>query len=307
MRLKRLNDMNWMFFCSARLVLAALFLGMGIGMAKTKDSSTDPTLTGELNQPVNATTPPSETTVSTNSLLGITPAIQPFHPTPAATPPADETRVATLTTDDLKEYESQPEGVRRLIARGLMLTHLKLAYKYGSADPREGGMDCSGTVYYLLGQSGLAEVPRDSGGLYHWVWTQGRFESVVSSNAKTFELERLKPGDLLFWTGTYRVDRDPPISHVMIYLGTNRHNGHRVMVGASEGRTFEGKPRFGVSVFDFNLPAAGPEAGSARAASGGSEYQGRFIGYGSIPGLEQAVPPDAVHAEPASISPKGKL
>jgi hypothetical protein len=48
------------------------------------------------------------------------------------------------------------------------------------------------------------------------------------------------------------------------------------MVGASDGRTFEGKQRFGVSVFDFIQP--GVHAAASRGAS-------RFVGYGPVPGL----------------------
>jgi hypothetical protein len=63
----------------------------------------------------------------------------------------------------------------------------------------------------------------------------------------------------------------------MIYLGINRHTGRRVMVGASEGRRFSGVSRYGVSVFDFELPRHTP-------GDGGTS---RFIGYGAIPGLAE--------------------
>ena len=192
---------------------------------------------------------------------------------------SNEGRVASLAASDLREYEAQPAGVKRLIDHALELTTRDLSYKYGSADPKNGGMDCSGTVYYLLNDAGVKDVPRDASEMYQWVWQQGRFRAVTSSNPDTFELTPLKPGDLLFWTGTYQVDRDPPITHVMIYLGTNRTNGRRVMVGASEGRTFEGKSRYGVSVFDFVLPK------HSETPAGAETSQSRFVGYGSIPGL----------------------
>ncbi len=163
-------------------------------------------------------------------------------------------RVATLSTDDLREYDVQPDAVKKLIAQALALTRLNLGYKYGSSDPQNGGMDCSGTMYHLLQEAGLKDVPRDSGELYTWVWKEGQVQPVSSSKPDTFELDRLKPGDLLFWSGTYKIERDPPITHVMVYLGIDRHTGRRVMMGASEGRTFDGKPRYGVSVFDFVLP-----------------------------------------------------
>jgi len=192
-----------------------------------------------------------------------------------------EDRVATLGTSDLVDYDQQPAAVKRLLAHALELTTQNLSYKYGSSDPKEGGMDCSGTVYYLLMDAGVANPPRDSGEMYRWVWTEGHFYSVESSRPDSFEYARLKPGDLLFWTGTYDVNRDPPISHVMIYLGINRQTGRRVIVGASEGRRFNGVSRYGVSVFDLELPKHSP----------GDTGTSRFIGYGAIPTLEEVRSP----------------
>jgi len=276
-------------------LLASLGL-MGIlcvtshGVAENKNSSVDnPGLTGE---PDRKETPPSthqEPLASTNN--SPVPAASSkiiSSSVPATTSSATENKVATLTVEDLLEYDEQPEVIKRLIAQGLALTNLNLTYKYGSSDPKNGGMDCSGTVYYLLGQAGLKDVPRDASGMYKWAWKQGRFQSVVSLYADTFELDRLKPGDLLFWTGTYRVDRDPPVTHVMIYLGTNRHNGHRVMLGASEGRPFEGKSRYGVSVFDFKLPGANRKRDSLSTVAAGTELEARFIGYSPVPGLNSS-------------------
>jgi hypothetical protein len=207
----------------------------------------------------------------------------------SAASPANAGRIATLDVSDLRDYQAQPPEVRHLLAHALALTKLNLAYQYGSSDPAGGGMDCSGAIYYLLQQAGVKDAPRDSSEMYRWVWTQGRFQSVVSSSTDTFELARLKPGDLLFWTGTYHVTRDPPVTHVMIYLGIDRHNGRRVMMGASEGRRFNGISRYGVSVFDFTIPRAAPSSGDDARAS--SDLQSRFIGYGAVPGLAQASAP----------------
>ncbi len=192
-------------------------------------------------------------------------------PADDSTPVANTGRVATLSTSDLQDYDQQSPAVKRLLARALELTTQNLSYKYGSSDPKEGGMDCSGTVYYLLADAGIGSPPRDSGEMYRWVWTEGHFYSVESSRPDSFEFSKLKPGDLLFWTGTYDVNRDPPVSHVMIYLGINRHTGRRAMVGASEGRRFNDVSRYGVSVFDLELPRG---TGTSR-----------FIGYGAIPTL----------------------
>jgi hypothetical protein len=52
----------------------------------------------------------------------------------------------------------------------------------------------------------------------------------------------------MFWSGTYDIDRDPPITHSMIYLGREKSTGRRVMVGASDGRVYRDQSRFGVSI-----------------------------------------------------------
>src|SRR5213075_2478485 len=112
---------------------------------------------------------------------------------------------ATLLPDEIMGYENYPAKVRQLLDAGLALTRENLGYTYGSADPANGGMDCSGFVYYLLKQQGVADVPRDSAGQYVWVRKSGKFEAVVSRSDDTFELANLKPGDLMFWTGTYDI------------------------------------------------------------------------------------------------------
>ena len=84
----------------------------------------------------------------------------------------------------------------------------------------------------------------------------------------------------MFWAGTYNVDRDPGITHTMIYLGREKANDQRIMVGASDGRTYKGQSRFGVSVFDFKM--------AGRKMKSPNEPGPTFVGYASIPGLGQA-------------------
>src|SRR5204863_10039650 len=97
-------------------------------------------------------------------------------------------------------------------------------------DPANGGMDCFGFVYFVPKQDGVTDVPRDSSEQYVWLRRAQRFEPVLSQKDNSFELEDLKPCDLLFWTGTYAIERDPPITHAMIYLGREKKGGRRVMV-----------------------------------------------------------------------------
>ena len=187
--------------------------------------------------------------------------------------------VASISASEIAGYEKYPAEVRQLLDRALKLTTENLDYKYGSADPANGGMDCSGFIYYVLSQGGMKEVPRDAREQYIWVRKARTFQAVLGHHDDTFELDDLKPGDLLFWSGTYHVDRDPAITHTMIYLGREKGTNQRIMVGSSDGRTYKGQSRFGVSVFDFKV--------TPRATPGKSEEQLKptFVGYGRIPGL----------------------
>ena len=179
----------------------------------------------------------------------------------------------TLETTDLREFDTLPAHVQRLLRLSLDLTRKGLVYRYGSSDPSSGGMDCSGTIYYLLRASGVKEPPRDSSALYLWTEREGTLRKVAPTSLNDPVLADMQPGDLMFWEGTYEVQRIPPISHTMIYLGREKRTGVPVMVGASDGRTYGGVSRNGVSVFDFRLPAAGSTS--------------RFVGYGKVPGLEK--------------------
>jgi cell wall-associated NlpC family hydrolase len=191
-----------------------------------------------------------------------------------------ENNVASLRPQALQEFSEQPPQVQQLIRNALALTQQQLSYRYGSADPSSGGMDCSGFIYYVLKNSGYDAVPRDSSEQYAWARKNGKFHAVLSRSIKTFELDDLKPGDLLFWSGTYKTEREIPITHVMIYLGKEKKSGKPVMVGASEGRSYDGVRRFGVSVFDFKMP-------SGKANENDPDLVPKFEGYASIPGLRE--------------------
>ncbi|MBV8587631.1 MAG: C40 family peptidase [Verrucomicrobia bacterium] len=192
--------------------------------------------------------------------------------------PASSASVATLQPSDLRDFDAQPDKVRNLIRLALELTTRNLGYQYGSADPANGGMDCSGFIYYTLTQAGVKDVPRESDEQYVWVRKTGLFQAVLSRSSDSFELKQLQPGNLMFWSGTYKVEREIPITHVMIYLGLERKSGKPVMVGSSDGRSYEGIRRSGVSVFDFRLPNGANNKSDP-------ELMPRFEGYGPIPGF----------------------
>ena len=205
------------------------------------------------------------------------PKVKMPDPEPEVSPPAKSAAApnASITPEEILEFHAQPAGVRKLIESSLELARQNLTYTFGSADPANGGMDCSGFIYYVLRQHGLTQVPRDSSGLYVWVRKAHGFRAVISRKPDSFEMDELLPGDLLFWIGTYSTDHDPPVSHTMIYLGTEKATGGKIMIGSSDGRTYHGQKRNGVSVFDFHMPRT-PVEGDQRST---------FIGYARIPGL----------------------
>jgi cell wall-associated NlpC family hydrolase len=263
---------------------------------KHRKKKSTPTPTPETSPKHKKTSPSPSATATPNSKskrksASPTPTPQPEE-SPSATP--SETPVSSLSErasgkkgwpnvslspDQISGYENNPAKVRQILDTGLTLTKQNLGYTYGSADPKNGGMDCSGFIYYVLQQNGIPDVPRDSSQQYIWVRKSGHFNAVLSRKEDSFELDDLKAGDLLFWKGTYKIDRDPPITHTMIYLGREKRTNKRVMIGSSDGRTYDGKQRWGVSVFDFKMPPP-PQSGDAKISP-------VFVGYGRIPGLSQ--------------------
>ncbi|MBA2649084.1 MAG: C40 family peptidase [Legionella sp.] len=183
---------------------------------------------------------------------------------------APDTKVAPQTIEKrvLKDFSFNPPNIQRVIEMGLDLAGRNLGYKYGSANPSAQGMDCSGTMYYLLTQLGILSVPRSSDGQYQWVKEKGKFYPANTSDIQSDTFSNLKPGNLLFWSGTYQTPDNVQASHVMMYIGKNSQ-GERLMVGASDGRTYQGRQIFGVSVFDFKLPSPNSKS--------------KFLGYSCIP------------------------
>jgi cell wall-associated NlpC family hydrolase len=182
-----------------------------------------------------------------------------------------------ITANDVVDYDSYPSNVRKVLDLSLSLTNENLGYKYGSADPAKGGMDCSGFIYYVLTQSGIKDPPRDAREQYTWIRKAGNFQAVLGHSNDTFEIDALKPGDLLLWSGTNPIAREPDITDTMIYLGREKGTNRRLMVGASDGRPYKGQPRFGVSVLDFEVvPSRSKSKDKATPV---------FVGYGRIPDL----------------------
>ena len=260
--------------------------------AKTPSPEITPTPTPE--QPIAAETPSPPARREASQFIEPVRPISPgprtrfrvtASPAPAATAPlpkaiavpAGRPTAPPTAANEIAGYETYPPEVRHIVDFALGLTRQNLGYKYGSADPANGGLDASGLVYYVLSNCGIKDVPRDAREQYVWARKAGNFQAVLAHRDDTFELDALQPGDLLFWASGSTVSRDPDISHVMIYLGRDKATNQRIMVGASDGRTYKGQSRFGVSVFDFKVAQFGP-----RSREGAAPV---FVGYAHIPGV----------------------
>ncbi len=137
-------------------------------------------------------------------------------------------------------------------------------YVFGGSSPADGGMDCSGTMQYLL--DGLVKgMPRTSYQQYDWLKKNRSMRRTKKIPAKMGGRKGLKPGNLIFWGGTYKSGHK--VSHVMIYLGQGS-DGRHYMFGA-RGKKKKGLNGSGVDIFE--LPAG---------------KQKSLIGYGSLPGKD---------------------
>ena len=81
--------------------------------------------------------------------------------------------------------------------------YLGRAYVWGGSSPST-GFDCSGFVCWVYTQSGTHNLPRTTA---QGIYNQSRYVSPASA----------KPGDLIFFSGTYNSSN--PVTHVGIYCG----------------------------------------------------------------------------------------
>jgi cell wall-associated NlpC family hydrolase len=208
----------------------------------------------------------------------VIPDPQPPTEGPAAAKPKQQYgRPAIIGIEKLKEFETLPADRKKLIEGAIAVARDSpwLPYQFGGTEPKDGGFDCSGAMYFVMRKAGL-EPPRSSAEQYLWVKDSGRLNE-ISNEVKSLDhpaLKDLQPGDLLFWGGTYApVDgRKVNITHIALFLGHEK-DGRAVMINATDGRSYRGTKANGYGVYDFQLPREG-----ARAV---------FMGYGTPPGIAE--------------------
>ncbi len=149
-------------------------------------------------------------------------------------------------------------------ARAERISKFGLPYQFGGDHPTEGGMDCSGSMQFLLSDIGFKQMPRTSYNQYEWLRKNRTLHHTKTIPDQMGGRKGIKPGDLIFWGGTY--DSGHKVSHVMIYLGQG-NDGTHYMFGA-RGKKKSGLNGSGVDIFEL-------DAG----------YQKSLIGFGSLPGV----------------------
>lgn len=163
-------------------------------------------------------------------------------------------------------HEPAPE-TRQLVTvireRAEVISQFGLTYKFGGDHPTEGGMDCSGTMKYMLSGIGFDAMPRTSYHQYEWLKKARTLNHTKTIPERAGGRKGIRPGDLIFWGGTYNSGHK--VSHVMIYLGQS-DDGTHYMFGA-RGKKKRGLHGNGVDIFKLS-----------------SGYQKSLIGYGSLPG-----------------------
>jgi hypothetical protein len=169
------------------------------------------------------------------------------------------------------------EIARELASRGL-------EYDEDWCPPGEShswSMDCSNTTRYLYKAATGIQLPRTASDQYYYLHLQNKawdVPHVASGFADCNYLrQNLKAGDLLFWENTYRPERQPPITHVMIFLGTNGR-GEWIMAGSQSSRGGEHNRRHGgpdIYVFNPERPCGG-----YTTWLGLVHHQGRFCAFG---------------------------
>lgn len=152
----------------------------------------------------------------------------------------------------------------RLREEAHRLADMGLKYKFGEDDPNDGGLDCSSTMQYLLTKIGIDGVPRTSYDQYYWLRKKKLIRDLSGKNASKKLFEKLSPGDLIFWGGTWKSGHK--VSHVMIYMGYDADADKHYVFGA-RGKSSKGLLGNGVDIFELE------------------PNRGRLVAHGKIPGL----------------------
>ena len=180
----------------------------------------------------------------------------------------------------LTQAAISPEQHQKLVETCRWLSQQDLAYGQSWQPPGHPyiiTMDCSNTVRYIVWKVFGLNLPRTASDQYVFLRQRGKVREVPLQGDGRIDPHKLvsemRSGDLLFWEWTYNVPRDPPISHVMIYLGRKK-DGQAMVAGSSQ--RLDGERGGGVDVYTFDPNAA---SGNARNFFNFITHRGRLVAY----------------------------
>lgn len=182
-------------------------------------------------------------------------------------------------------YKLTPtEAQTRLLAESENLAKLDLGYDESWVPPGESkawDMDCSNTSRYLYKRAVGIELPRTASDQYYNLKQLDRAWDVpLDANDQpdlAYLHRNLRVGDLLFWENTYKPQRDPPITHVTIFLGTD-DKGNWIMAGSQSSSVGKyGNTRGGPDIYLFD-PLK--QAGGYSTWFGFVRKKGHFVAFG---------------------------
>ena len=129
------------------------------------------------------------------------------------------------TTGEYTDYDIPPEALNDTRFAAMIAEaekYLGFPYVWGGSTPST-SFDCSGFVCWVINQSGVGSVGRTT--------AQGIFNLCAK-----IPPGEAKPGDIIFFTGTY--DSSGPVSHVGIYVGNGMmiHCGNPISYASTNSR-----------------------------------------------------------------------
>lgn len=173
-----------------------------------------------------------------------------------------------------------PEQHQKLVQTCRWLSQQDLSYAQSWQPPGHPDvitMDCSNTVRFIVWKVFGFDLPRTASDQYLFLQKRGKVKAVPVGGGGKVDTQKLmaemRSGDLLFWEWTYDVPRDPPISHVMIYLGQKK--GGEAMVAGSSQR-MDGERGGGVDVYAFDPNAS---CGNAKNFFNFVTHRGRLVAF----------------------------
>lgn len=222
--------------------------------------------------------PPSSVSPEKSPAFGITnsPTISPSTPPSTPVVKSNEAEAPKAVPPTISLKERFLVEIRKMIADRV---------SYNSSWRPEGSdrswiMDCSNTTRYLFYKIFKIDIGRTASEQYYRLKVKGRAWDVPLDGNGRADIDylhsNLKVGDLLFWEHTYSPDREPPITHVTVYLGMDEE-GRFLMAGSEQGKGLIDRGFNGPDLYYFN-PLA--QKGGHRQFLFFGWRPGRFVAHG---------------------------